>query len=100
MPKLTVDVDHALGRDEATRRLKDEIDEAIARGELPVADLAQQWQDDTLTFGFQAMGMKIAGTLTVEDARVVVEAELPWSAMMLKGVIQEQIHQELGQVLA
>jgi hypothetical protein len=100
MPKVTVDVDHTLGRDEATRRLKDEIDQAIARGELPLADLAQQWQDDTLTFGFQAMGMKIAGTLTVEDARVVVQAELPWSAMMLKGVIQEQICHELEQVLS
>ncbi|MGA2063432.1 MAG: polyhydroxyalkanoic acid system family protein [Thermoguttaceae bacterium] len=100
MPKLTVDVDHALGRDEAARRLKHEIERSNARGELPVTDVTQQWQDYILSFAFQAMGIKVTGTLTVEDNRVVVDAELPLSAMVLKAMIQQQIRHELGQVLA
>jgi hypothetical protein len=46
------------------------------------------------------MGIKVTGTLTVEDNRVVVDAELPLSAMVLKAMIQQQIRHELGQVLA
>jgi hypothetical protein len=100
MSKLTVEVDHSLGWEEATRRLKDEIQRATASGELPVSDVSQQWQDNILTFGFHAMGLKIAGTLTVEDTRVVVETKLPLVAIAFKGMIRDQIRHELGELLA
>jgi hypothetical protein len=100
MPKLAVQVPHALGRDEATQRLKRQLDELTSQGELPVSDLAHQWQDHTLSIGFQVMGMKVAGAVTVEDERVCVDAELPWAAMMVKGMIEQRLRDELGQVLA
>jgi hypothetical protein len=100
MPKLNVEVPHTLGRDEAARRLKQQFD--LARGAYGsyVSDLQEQWNDDhTLTFGFKAMGMKVAGTLAVEDALVRVLVELPLAAMMIKGTIEQRTRQELTQIL-
>jgi hypothetical protein len=99
MPKLTMEVPHSLGREEAMRRLKEQFE--LARGAYGsyVGDLQQEWNDHTLTFGFKAAGMKVGGTLTVEEALVRVLADLPLAAMMLKKMIDQRVRQELGQVL-
>jgi hypothetical protein len=94
-----VEVPHALGQDEATNRLKQQINQVAGRGGLPVSDLVHQWQDHTLSFSFHAMGMKVAGTLAVEQERVRVDADLPWAAMMVKGMIEKQLREELERVL-
>ena len=65
-----------------------------------VSDLQQEWTDSTLTFSFRAMGMAVSGTLVVEDAEVTVETELPLAAALFKGLIQQQIREELQRVLA
>ena len=46
------------------------------------------------------MGMAVSGTLVVEDAEVTVETELPLAAALFKGLIQQQIREELQRVLA
>jgi hypothetical protein len=95
MSKLSLEVPHTLGREEATRRLKDKL--PLAQGE--VTDLHHEWNDHTLSFDFQTMGMKIAGTMAVEETAVHVDIDLPWAASMVKGMIEQRVRQELGEVL-
>jgi hypothetical protein len=99
MPKLTLEVPHTLGREEATRRLQQELEAARSAYGSYVNDLQQQWKDDTLSFGFRAAGMKVAGTVAVEDALVRVHAELPLAAVMLKGTIEQRVKQELCRIV-
>lgn len=99
MPKVTVEIPHTLGREEAGRRLKQQFELANAQYGSHISDLQQQWGDYTLTFAFRAVGMKIAGTVTVEEALVRVLLELPLAAMMIKGTIEQRMRQELGQIL-
>jgi hypothetical protein len=99
MPKLTLEVPHSLGRQEAARRIREQIEKLRASSGVNVADVKEQWADDTLDFGFDVMGMKVAGTLAVEDALVRLSADLPLAAMMVKKIIEQRIQQELGQLL-
>jgi hypothetical protein len=100
MPQLTLEVPHNLGRDEATRRLKEKLDVARETFQGQVSDLHEEWHDQTLTFGFKAIGMAVSGTVAVEDALVRLTTELPWAAMLAKGIIEQRARLELGQVLA
>lgn len=100
MPKLTTEVPHALGQDEALRRLKHQLELAKQDYQSQVGDLYGEWQDHILSFNFQVMGMKVAGEMAVEAASVRVNADLPLAAMMVKGMIEQRLRQELGKVLA
>ena len=100
MPTLTMQTEHNLGRDEAIRRLKEKFTDARERFGSQVADLEETWDGDRFTFGFRAMGMKIAGTITVEEALVRMATELPLAAMLVKGMIESRIREELGGLLA
>jgi hypothetical protein len=99
MPKLTLEVPHTLGREEATRRLQQQFE--LARGAYGsyVSDLQQEWKENTLSFAFRAAGMKVAGLVAVEEALVRVQADLPLAAMMLKGTIEQRVKQELSRIV-
>jgi hypothetical protein len=96
MPHLSLQVMHSLGREEATRRIK----EQAAKAREHVSDLEENWQDHTLTFRFKAMGFRVNGELTVEDALVMIEVDLPLAAAMVKGMIEQRLRQEIAGVLA
>ena len=46
------------------------------------------------------MGFKVGGTLAVEDTAANIDVDLPLAAMMVKGMIEQRVRQELGTVLA
>jgi hypothetical protein len=96
MPRLSLQVPHTLGRDEATRRIKEQLPKAQGK----VEELEEEWQDHTLKFRFKAMGFKVGGTLAVEEAAAKVDVDLPLAAMLVKGRIEKQVREELGAILA
>ncbi len=96
MPRLSMQVPHTLGREEATRRIK----EQLAKASQQVSDFEEQWQDHTLAFGFKAMGFGVSGTLVVEDAAVQIDVTLPLAAAMVKGTIEQRLRHEIAAVLA
>ncbi len=100
MPTLNMTAPHALGQDEALRRIKERIDGAKGAYGDRVSDLREQWNDHELTFAFTAARMKIAGKVTIEPAAVRLTAEVPWAAMLMKGMIERQVRQQLGDLLA
>ena len=46
------------------------------------------------------MGFGVGGTLTVEDAFVKIEVDLPLAAALVKGMIEQKLRQEIAGVLA
>ena len=96
MPHLSIQIPHTLGREEATRRIKQKAAEAAQQ----VTDLEEQWHDYTLSFCFKAMGFGVSGTLAVEDAAVKIDVDLPLAAAMVKGMIEQRLREEIAGVLA
>ena len=99
MPKLSMETAHELGQEEATKRLKAKFHVVRQQHGHKAADLVEQWEGNVLSFAFKAMGMAVSGTVTVEDALVKLDAKLPLTAMMFKGMIEKGIRKELGDVL-
>jgi len=82
------------------RRLKERVSDARDVYGDRVSGLHEQWNDHELCFAFTAAKMKIAGKVSVEPAAVRVTAELPWAAMVFRGLIERQVRQQLGELLA
>ena len=100
MSSLTMAASHALGQEEALRRLKQKFSVIRDAYRAQVSELHEQWRENTLSFAFKVVGMKIAGTVTVGASQVELAAELPLGAMLFKGLIERQVRAELGNLLA
>jgi len=99
MPQLQLDIPHALSQDEAARRLREKFAAAVAEHEEHLTDFTHQWEDHTFTFAFKALGMAVSGTVAVEPERVRLDAKLPLAAAFFKGMIENQIREEVGSLL-
>jgi hypothetical protein len=100
MPRLSLAVPHSLTPDEAKQRLKDKFTAALVEHQGHVTNMREEWRDHTLSFGFQAMGMTVSGTVAVEPHQVKVDAELPLAAAFFKGAIEKRLREEVGGLLA
>jgi hypothetical protein len=100
MPRIALETPHALGQDEALKRLKTKFESTYSEYGSAVENLDQQWTDHTLNFSFSAMGMGISGTVKVEDRAVKLSAELPFAAKFFQGAIENRLRTELGNLLA
>jgi hypothetical protein len=99
MPRLAMTMPHRLGREEARRRLKEKL--AALRdtyGHQALA-LREEWNEYTLSFGFEARGIAVDGTMVVEDGEVRLSAEVPFRVVIFKRVIEKRIRAELGDLL-
>lgn len=100
MPKFSVTVPHAQSREDATKLLDRFIDEVVLRKfKDSVSDLEQHWEGDALTFRFKTFGFQISGKCTVSDKDVVVDGDLPFTAMMFKGKIESSIREQLERLM-
>lgn len=100
MPRLVMTVAHELGKAEAERRLKEKLNAVRTRYGGQVSDLREAWSEHTLSFGFKVIGMKVAGTLVVEDTEVRVAGRAPFAIAILKRLIERRIREELGGLLS
>jgi hypothetical protein len=74
---LVVSIPHQLGRDEATRRLKDGLTRAAAS--VPVLKVDEErWDENRMFFRVRALGQVASGRIDVEDNHVRLEVMLPW----------------------
>lgn len=97
MAHLTMTAEHTLPKEEALRRLKEKLVDLPYRGR--VDDLYEAWRGDTLDFRFKAVGMKVSGSLTVDDSEVRLTAKVPFAVMLLKRTIEKTVRAELGTLL-
>jgi putative polyhydroxyalkanoate system protein len=94
---IDVDLPHNLGKDEARRRIANNIhklQEHIPGG----AQVQSGWTGDQLNLDVAAMGQSVTATIDVHDKSVHLKVLLPGMLGMFAGVIQGAL-QKKGSVL-
>ena len=94
---IKVDLPHKLGRDEARRRIANNVhklQEHIPGG----AAVDWSWSGDDLNLAIQAMGQAVNAKIGVEETKVRVEVLLPGMLGMFAGPIEAML-QKKGNVL-
>jgi putative polyhydroxyalkanoate system protein len=100
MPKFSVRVPHSLPQAEAKQRLDGFANVIREKLQDQVSDLEQSWEGDKLRFRFKTYGIPLSGGIQVEDKQLIVDGELPITAMMFKGKIESAIQGHLAQLVA
>ena len=100
MPSFQAEVPHQLGQQAARERLDSFLENLRNEFKDQVKNLQGDWDDDKLTFSFRTYGIDIKGTLHVEEEIVKLDGQIPFTAMMFKGKIEQSIRGELEKVLA
>jgi putative polyhydroxyalkanoate system protein len=94
---IDVDLPHSLGKEEARRRIANNIhklQEHIPGG----AQVQSGWSGDQLKLDVQAMGQAVTAAIDVMDTKVHLRVVLPGMLGMFAGVIQSAL-QKKGSVL-
>lgn len=99
MPKMSIDVPHNLQRGEAQSRIQGMLDNLKEQYGDKITDVREQWNGDTGTFSFKAMGMNVAGTLNVTDSDVRMRGDIPWAAKPFQGTIEATIRERTERLL-
>jgi hypothetical protein len=94
---LVVSIPHALGKDEALRRLQPGLTRAAAAFPVLTVD-EEHWEGDRLNFRVRALGQAASGTVQVADDRIHLEVTLPWLLQKFAQVAQAAIKAR-GQLL-
>lgn len=90
MEPFVVTVPHSLGREEALRRMKPVLSEAVQS--FPILRLEEEvWAGDRMDFRVKALGQSIAGSINVLDNAVRIEAMIPWLLSKFGGAVQQTI---------
>src|SRR5262245_22880153 len=95
---IEVDLPHRLGRDEARRRIADNIhklQEHIPGG----AHVESGWTGDQLNLKVQALGDAVQATIDVHDSTVHLKVLLPGMLGMFAGPIQAAMQKKGGALL-
>lgn len=100
MPGFSTEIPHALGKEEATSRLKSFVERARERFGDQVSAMDGSWTDSVLSFSITAMGLTIKGTMAVDESAAKVNGQLPLAAMPFRGKIEKSIAAEVEQELA
>lgn len=94
---IDVDLPHNLGKDEARRRIANNIDklqEHIPGG----AHVKAGWAGDQLNLNIAAMGEAVNATIDVMETKVHLKVLLPGMLGMFSGIIQAAL-QKKGSVM-
>ncbi len=91
MPNLTISIPHQLGREEARRRISEQVSRLQTQHGGMLERVEQSWQGDTLNFVVAAVGQSVSGTLRVYESSVDLDIALPWMLAMLAGTVKKQI---------
>ncbi len=100
MSSFRTEVQHQLGKEKATERLKTFLQNVAERYKDQVSHLDGTWTDNILKFALTTYGFNISGTVTVEDSLVRLEGKLPLAALAFRGKIEQSIASELERELA
>jgi hypothetical protein len=95
---LEVDLPHKLGRDEARRRIANNVhklEEHIPGG----AQVQSGWVGDQLNLDVAALGQQVTATIDVEETKVHLKVLLPPALGFFGGVIHAALQKKGGVLL-
>lgn len=98
---MRVAIPHDLGRDEARRRLKENIGSLSDFMPGGLAQVSATWPDeDTMAMTITAMGQTMGGRILVEEKQAVIEVTLPPALAFVEPMIQGAIEQSGRKLLS
>jgi hypothetical protein len=99
VPKLSFTVPEGLSAADALERLKSFLPSIRDRYKDQIKDMQESWEGNKLNFSFKTMGFTFKGTIEAQDQKVLVDIDLPFAAMMVKGRIEQEIRGGLERLL-
>jgi hypothetical protein len=89
---ISISIPHQLGRSEARRRIEGGFAKLVQVVPGGGGTCSQRWDGDRLIFSVVAMGQTVAGVVTVLDAVVSMDIELPGFLGMIAGGFKDRLH--------
>ncbi len=99
MPALKLNFPHKLGQADAMGRLKSLLEKVKERHGDKVANLRESWVANVLNFGFSTYGFNVEGDITVDENEVRLDGKIPFTAMIFKGKIENELRETMTRVL-
>lgn len=105
---MHIDIPHTLDRTEVVGRIDRFLDDLLQRplpAGVEIRDVSRSWRGETLQVAFRAkkgfLGANLAGTITVKDGSVEIDADLPGVITSFVGEdrIGDAVRGELARVL-
>lgn len=88
---IDVDLPHKLGRDEARRRIADNIHKLKDHIPGGASHVESSWSGDRLTLNVQAMGQAAEALIDVEETKVHCRIQLPGMLSLFAGPIEQML---------
>lgn len=89
---IDVELPHKLGREEARRRIANNVhrlEEHIPGG---AAQVESRWTGDRLDLDISALGQRVAAEIVVEEAKVRCRVQLPGMLALFAGPIEAALN--------
>ena len=92
---------HTLGQKEAVRRIRERISSERVN-KANIANVTKEiWNDNNnLEFSMTVFNYRVDGSLSIEEELVTLNLRLPMGAMVFKGMIENQISQQMSIMLS
>src|SRR3990167_11018093 len=96
---MQVTIPHQFSKAQAKERVVLALQDARQKIGTQATIERQEWEGDTLTFGFTAQGQSISGTFEVREHEFYLDAKLPLMLRMFEGRIKAAIEQQATHLL-
>lgn len=100
MPSINVAVPFSIPKDEAIRRIRSLVSELQKDFADKVSNVREEWRNDRADFSFDVMGFSVSGKVSVDDDRVVLDGNIPFTAFPFKSRIEDLIRAKTSALLA
>ena len=91
---ITVTIPHRLTQAEARARLQKGLTDLKAQHAASIAQVAETWDGDRMSFKLTAMGQAITGRVDVQPSAVKLDIDLPWLLAAFAEKFRPRIEQE------
>jgi hypothetical protein len=92
---ITIIVCHTLDVDEAIARVKAHAEKLLQAFGDEITDVTTEWNGNILSCSFRTMGFIILVTIAVGESEVIVDANTPRIAFLVRNRIKRRIREEL-----
>ena len=96
---IQVDLPHSLGREEARRRIADNVHKLSDHIPGGAAEVASSWQGDELSLTVGALGQTVDAKIGVDDSVVHCRIELPGILAMFARPIEAMLQKKGSDLL-
>ena len=91
---ITITIPHRLTQQEARTRLQKGITDLKAQHAASIAQVAETWNGDQMSFRLTAMGQAITGRVDVQPSAIKLDIDLPWLLAAFAEKFRPRIEQE------